>query len=122
MGVSAVGPVTVAHAVKMEINGYSVTSVSLLDEKERAQSDQTFYKLAYDRQEGDEGGLGSVPANPPIVLSSTKPSQAAWPHPKDCRELWPKRNRLDAMRLSRLAAQNPAQYGAPNLGPGCAGG
>jgi hypothetical protein len=34
---------------------------------------------------------------------------------------WLKRNRPGAMRLPRLATQYPAQYGAPNLGPGCAG-
>ncbi len=86
MGARAAPPMTVPHATKMANDGYSIAVVSLPDEGEGFRADQTFYKLAYDRQEGD-GEM--IPADPPIVLNNTNPSQSAWPHSHDCRELVP---------------------------------
>ncbi|MCI0465818.1 MAG: hypothetical protein L0Y57_02255 [Beijerinckiaceae bacterium] len=84
MGVRGATPVAVARAAKFDIDGYTIATVVFSGEEEKALADQTFFKLAYDRQEGD-GEL--VPADPEIILTNSNAAQASWPHPRDCQEL-----------------------------------
>jgi hypothetical protein len=84
VGVRAVVPRIIPHTAKTDIGGYSIVTVAFSDENEKAQAGQTFYKLAYDRLEGDGD---SIPADPPITLNNTNAAQTTWPHPANCQEL-----------------------------------
>jgi hypothetical protein len=83
VGVRAVAPMIIPPTAKTDIGGYSIVTVAFSDENEKAQAGQTFYKLAYDLQEGGD----SVPADPPVVLNNANAAQATWPHPANCQEL-----------------------------------
>jgi hypothetical protein len=83
MGIRAAVPVAIQQAAKTEIGGYSIVTIAFFDENEKVQAGQTFYKLAYDAQEGGD----SVPADPPVVLNNTNAAQTTWPHPANCQEL-----------------------------------
>lgn len=84
IGVRAAEPMVISHAAKMEINGYSIVAAAVPGENNETAINQTFFKLAYDPQEGDGE---SIPADPPVVLNNTNAAQTAWPHPANCEAL-----------------------------------
>lgn len=84
MGVRAAMPVIVPASARIEINGYSIVTVAFFDENEKAEADQTPFKLAYDSNPGDGE---SIPADPEVIMRRTDEGRASWPHPERCKDL-----------------------------------
>ncbi len=84
MGVPPVVPAVVPSASKIEVHGYTVVAVALPEENGAMDADKIFYTLSYDALEGDGE---SIPADPPVVLNNTNPTQTSWPHADDCKGL-----------------------------------